>query len=83
MRSVRLDPEIEARLAAAAKIAGQSVSGFIREAVLERCDRLLGERLDRRLADVVGIVSSDGGRAERSGAAFADALAARDNGRRP
>lgn len=70
MRSVRLDAETERRLAEASRISGLPVSQIIRDAVAERCDRLLGERLDRRLADIVGIVSSEGGRAERTGEAF-------------
>jgi predicted transcriptional regulator len=70
MRSVRLDDEMEGQLAEAARITGQPVSRIIRDAVAERCARLLGERLDRRLADVVGVIASDGGRAERTGEAF-------------
>lgn len=72
MRSVRLDTETEARLVEASRITGQPVSQIIREAVAERCESLLGQRLDRRLADVVGIVCSEGGRAERTGMAFTD-----------
>lgn len=70
MRSVRLDDELEARLAEAARASGQPVSQIIRDAVAERCEELLGQRLDLRLADVVGAVSSAGGRAERTGQAF-------------
>lgn len=71
MRSVRLDAETEGRLAEAARVTGQPVSQIIRDAVTERCEVLLGQRLDRRVADVIGVVSSDGGRAEGSGEAFA------------
>jgi len=58
-------------LVAVSRITGQPVSQIIREAVAERCALLLGQRLDRRLADVIGVVSSGGGRAERTGEAFA------------
>jgi len=71
MRSVRLDAETERQLSEASRITGQPVSQIIRDAVVERCRLLLGERLDRRLADVIGVVASGGGRAERSGEAFA------------
>jgi len=74
VRSVRLDAEMEAQLAEVSRITGQPVSQIIREAVAERCRLLLGERLDRRLADVVGVVSSDGGRAESTGRGFVTAL---------
>lgn len=74
MRSVRLDEETEGRLAEASRITGQPVSQIIREAVAERCGILLGERLDQRLADVIGVVSSRGGRADRTGEAFAAAV---------
>lgn len=74
MRSVRLDEALEARLAEAARVTGQPVSGVIRDAVAQWCDALLGQRLDRRLADVIGVVHSEGGRAEKSGRAFAKVL---------
>ena len=74
MRSVRLDTALEAQLAEASQITGQPASQIIREAVRERCRLLLGLRLDRRLADVLGIIDSDGGQAERSGHAFTEIL---------
>jgi len=58
MRSVRLDDELEQRLAEAASVAGQPVSALIREAVQQKCDEVLGDRLDVQLADVIGIFSS-------------------------
>jgi hypothetical protein len=58
MRSVRLDDELERRLAEAASMAGQPVSALIREAVQQKCDEVLGDRLDVQLADVIGIFSS-------------------------
>jgi predicted DNA-binding protein len=76
MRSVRLDYELEARLEEAARVSGEPVSELIREAVRRRCDEVLGGRLDRRLADVVGAVSG-GGSSRKTGEAFAAVLAAR------
>lgn len=58
MRSVRLDEELESRLEEAARITGEPVSRIIRDAVRKKCDEVLGDRLDVRLADVIGSVSS-------------------------
>jgi len=66
MRSVRLDDELEQRLAEAASVAGQPVSALIREAVQQKCDEVLGDRLDVQLADVIGMISGRG----RSRASF-------------
>ena len=74
MKSVRLDDTLETRLREAARIAGVPTSTFIRQAIEERCERVLAERLDSRLADVIGLVRSDGGRARRSGKAFLDTV---------
>ena len=60
MRSVRLNAELERRLTEAAKLSGQPVSEIIREAIREKCDRLLAGRLDLILADVIGSVNSGG-----------------------
>lgn len=60
MRSVRLDDELEQRLAEAASVAGQPVSALIREAVQQKCDEVLDQRLDVQLADVIGIVKGRG-----------------------
>lgn len=76
MRSVRLDEELEARLEEAARVTGEPVSAIIREAVRRRCDEVLGGRLDRQLADVIGAVAA-GGSSRRTGKAFAELLAAR------
>ena len=70
MRSVRLDESLEARLEEAAVLTGQPVSVIIRQAIEERCEAILGQRLAHRLRDVVGIVRSKGGRARRTGEAF-------------
>jgi predicted transcriptional regulator len=70
MKSVRPDREIEARLARAARALAVSESAFIREAVSRRCAEVLKESLKDRLAPVIGIVTSAGGRADDTGAAF-------------
>jgi Ribbon-helix-helix protein, copG family len=64
MRSVRLDDELEQRLAEAATVVGQPVSALIREAVQQKCDEVLGDRLDQRLAGFIGSV--DGGKRRSS-----------------
>ena len=70
MRSVRLDEALEARLKEAALVSGKPVSDIIRQAIEERCESILGQRLAHRLRDVAGIVRSKGGRARRTGIAF-------------
>ena len=70
MRSVRLDAALEARLEEAACVSGRPVSDIIRQAIEERCEAILGERLAHRVGDVAGIVRSKGGRARRTGKAF-------------
>ena len=73
MRSVRLESALESRLEEAARITGQPVSKIIREAVKKRCDEVLGDSLDQRLADVVGVVSA-GGNSRKTGKDFAKLL---------
>jgi len=65
MRSVRLDDVLEQRLAEAASVAGQPVSALIREAVQQKCDQVLGDRLDQRLADLIGSVDGGARRSSR------------------
>jgi uncharacterized protein (DUF1778 family) len=43
-QSVRLDPELERQVHAAAALEGVSVSDFIRTAARERAERVLGEK---------------------------------------
>lgn len=74
MKSVRLSERMEADLEEAARISGESVSSIIRRAVQERCRLILGDRLDARVIDVAGTIQSKGGRARRSGHAFAESL---------
>jgi predicted transcriptional regulator len=82
MRSVRLDEELENRLEEAARASGEPVSEIIREAVRRRCDEMLGGRLDRRLADVIGVIGA-GGSSRRTGKAFTGLLAARTKAKKP
>ena len=49
MRSVRLDEALEARLEEAALVSGKPVSDIIRQAIEERCESILGQRLAHRL----------------------------------
>jgi hypothetical protein len=51
----------------------------IREAITAHCDALLQQRLELRLADVVGVVESEGGRARATGKEFAQLLQRRRN----
>jgi predicted transcriptional regulator len=70
MKSVRLDSNLEGKLARAARALAMSESEFLRDALARRCDEVLGNSLQQRRAPVIGIVNSSGGRAVRSGAAF-------------
>ncbi len=75
MRSLRLDPDLDERVQRAAEIKGQTVSEFIRRAAEDRANETLAEHPGRRFADIAGIVHGGGGRARRSGEAFAEGLA--------
>jgi hypothetical protein len=75
MRSLRLDPELDLQVRRAAAIKGESVSEFIRRAAAKRAAETLAEHGRERFADVAGAVRGGGGRARRSGEAFADTLA--------
>ncbi len=75
MKSVRLDPDLEAKLAFAARAASMTQSEFIRDAVARRCDEVLSGSLAERLAPVVGIIQSSGGRASATGKSFRRVLA--------
>ncbi len=72
--SVRLDPGLEARLRKMAKAEGVPLSELLRRAAARYCNELANASLDLRLADVVGVVRSTGGRARRTGEAFRKAL---------
>jgi hypothetical protein len=77
MRSIRLDEELDALVRRAAAREGESVSEFLRRAASERAHRTLADRPVAQLADVIGAVHSDGGRARQTGEAFADLLSER------
>jgi len=73
----RLNDNLEERLERAARAVAMSQSAFLRDALARRCDEVLGGSLGERLAPVIGIVKSSGGRAAHSGAAFRACLARR------
>jgi hypothetical protein len=75
MKSVRLDDNLQAKLKRAAQALAMTQSEFLRDALARRCDEVLGDSLEQRLAPVVGIVNSSGGRAAHSGVAFRAAMA--------
>ena len=76
MRSLRLDPELDREVRRAAAIKGESVSEFIRQAAAKRAEETLAAGRGReRFVDVAGVVHGGGGRARRSGEAFAEVLA--------
>jgi hypothetical protein len=77
MKSLRLDATLESKLERAARAAAMSQSAFIRDALARRCAEVLGGSLAERLAPVVGIIESGGGRAARTGTAFRAVLAGR------
>jgi hypothetical protein len=58
----------------AAAISGESVSEFIRHAAEERANETLAAQPGGSFADVAGVVHGGGGRARRSGEAFAVGL---------
>ena len=76
MRSLRLDPDLDEKVQRAAAIKGESVSEFIRHAAEDRADETLAERPSLSFADVAGVVHGGGGRARRTGEAFASGLTA-------
>jgi Arc/MetJ-type ribon-helix-helix transcriptional regulator len=82
MRSVRLEPELDAQLQEAARATGRPVSEIIREAIRKWCDDWRGDRLDRRLSDVIGSARSGGGDSRRTGRDFAEALDEEDRRKR-
>jgi len=74
MKSVRLDPELEAKLERAARAVATSQSEFIRDALSRRCDEVLGGSLAEQLAPFIGVLNCPGGVADRTGAAFRELL---------
>jgi len=84
MKSVRLDPELEDRLARAARAEGISESSFIRDALSRRCDEVLEESLAKDLEElgVIGAVDLGGLSARDAGKRFTEILSARRGRRR-
>jgi predicted DNA-binding protein len=76
-KSFRIDPVLERRLEEVARRHAVPVSVVVREAIERHCDQVLGEDLKSQMADVIGIVQSGGGRADRTGEAFKRLLAER------
>lgn len=66
MKSVRLDPDLQARLKEAARTAGVSESEFIRAAIADRSAATLADRLEGSLTGLVGAIRSKGGRAGKA-----------------
>jgi len=81
VRSIRLDPELDRKVRKAAAARGESVSAFIRIAAAARAEETLSERGRERFRDVAGIVHGGGGRARRTGKAFAEIVARPSTGR--
>lgn len=80
MKTIRLDPELTARLEHAAAVRGESLSEFIRSAAAEKADEVLNAETDS-FDDVLGVVHGGGGRARHTGAVFADIIAERSSQR--
>jgi len=74
-KSFRLSAELERRLEQAAERAGVPVSTFIRDAVLERCQAVLGHSLVDELGDSVGAFESGRLDTTKTGREFTDLLA--------
>ncbi|MDQ6748071.1 MAG: DUF1778 domain-containing protein [Candidatus Dormibacteraeota bacterium] len=75
MKSVRLSPALEDRLRRAADASHLSDSDFIREAISERCDQVLGTSLYEQIKPFIGVVhGSNSVDASRSSEAFAEML---------
>jgi hypothetical protein len=73
MKSLRLDPELEDRIARAASATGESTSEFIRRAAAERAEGVLAGSA-HGWDDVIGTIHGGGGRARRTSEAFAEGL---------
>lgn len=75
MKSLRLDALLVERLQKAAAVTGETLSEFIRRAAGARADAVLSGEADDDWSDVIGAVHGGGGRARRTGEAFADLVA--------
>jgi predicted transcriptional regulator len=71
LTSVRLPEDLRKRLARTAQIEGVAPSEVIRRALERYCETALSASARDHLADIIGGAnSSDGGRADDTGAAF-------------
>lgn len=82
MRSVRLDPELEAWLEDTARQSGRSVSEIIREAVQRFRREREGELMGPHLKRVAGAIDSGGASSRRTGRDFTELLKKKDEQRR-
>jgi predicted NBD/HSP70 family sugar kinase len=73
-KSVRIDAELRARLREAARMTRVSESELVRDAVARYVEGILGDRLDRRLADIIGVGVGGSGHSRRTGEAFTTLL---------
>jgi len=74
-KSVRFDRKLESLLEEAAQTTGVSQSKLIREAIAEKCRKVLRPPLSKSLLPFIGRIRSKGGRARKTGAALKRALA--------
>jgi hypothetical protein len=74
MKSVRLDADLQAQLRRAARATGVSESEFIRQAVADRSQEVLGDGLEELLGGLVGVVHSRGGRARQTSRRYVEVL---------
>lgn len=77
MISLRLDPELDARVREAAAARGESVSEFIRQAAADRADATPPEKsLRERVEEIINKdpIHGGGGVAERASEIFGDML---------
>jgi hypothetical protein len=74
VKSLRLDAKLVERLQKAAALTGETLSEFIRRAAAARADAVLTGDAGDDWSDVIGTVQGGGGRARRTGEAFADQL---------
>lgn len=84
MRSVRLGEDLEKKLQEAAKACGEPISEFIRDAVRAKCERVLANGIDPRLAAYIGSVPSGkkGINSRKTGREFTRLLMEKDDRRR-
>jgi len=80
MSSVRLEPELEARVREAARRLGLPASEVHRRALRAFCDSALASEGRSRYEDVIGIAEGPADLSERTGEAYANLLRERVSG---